>query len=81
MPTARRSGHRVGRLEVPRTHHEALIMSEQHAAEARESFKQEASASWTTYQETGLHLTGEEVRAWLRTWGTVNETGLPDCHT
>ncbi|WP_422110712.1 hypothetical protein [Burkholderia multivorans] len=56
-------------------------MSEQHAAEARESFKQEASASWTTYQETGLHLTGEEVRAWLRTWGTVNETGLPDCHT
>jgi predicted transcriptional regulator len=28
----------------------------------RESFKQEALASWTTYQETGRHLTGQEVR-------------------
>lgn len=30
--------------------------------EARESFKQEALASWATYQETGRHLTGQEVR-------------------
>ncbi|MDP1605970.1 MAG: ribbon-helix-helix protein, CopG family [Rhodocyclaceae bacterium] len=29
--------------------------------EARESFKQEALASWQAYQETGQHLTGGEV--------------------
>lgn len=48
--------------------------------EARESFKQEALASWTAYRETGRHLTGQEVRAWLNTWGSDAETGLPDCH-
>lgn len=48
--------------------------------EARESFKQEALASWTAYQETGRHLTGREVRTWLSTWGTDAETDLPECH-
>ena len=48
--------------------------------EARESFKQEAMASWTAYQETGRHLTGQEVRTWLITWGTDAETELPNCH-
>ncbi len=47
--------------------------------EGRESFKQEALASWTAYQETGRHLTGKEVRAWLKTWGTEAETKLPKC--
>jgi predicted transcriptional regulator len=46
--------------------------------EARESFKQEAS--WSAYQETGEHLTGDEVRAWLNTWGTEGETEPPECH-
>lgn len=48
--------------------------------EASESFKQEALASWMAYKETGLHLTGQEVRAWLNTWGTDGETTIPDCH-
>lgn len=48
--------------------------------EARESFKQEALASWTAYRETGRHLTGQEIRAWLNTWGTEAETELPECH-
>lgn len=48
--------------------------------EARESFKREALASWAAYHETGRHLSGQEVRAWLNTWGTETETGLPDCH-
>ena len=48
--------------------------------EARESFKQEALASWTAYQETGQHLTGQEVRDWLNTWGTNKETEIPKCH-
>jgi predicted transcriptional regulator len=48
--------------------------------EARESFKQEAMASWAAYQETGRHLTGQEVRTLLNTWGTEDESTVPDCH-
>lgn len=48
--------------------------------EARENFKQEALASWTAFQETGRHLTGQEVRDWLNTWGTDKETAIRQCH-
>lgn len=48
--------------------------------EARDSFQQEALASWTAYQETGQHLTGQEVRSWLDTWGTEEEAERPLCH-
>ncbi|ERS11340.1 CopG family transcriptional regulator [Alcanivorax sp. PN-3] len=48
--------------------------------EARESFRQEALASWQAYQETGQHLTGQEVRDWLKTWGTDKEQDAPECH-
>ncbi len=48
--------------------------------EAKESFKNEAVAAWTAYQETGRHLTGQEVRDWLSSWGSEAETDLPDCH-
>ncbi len=48
--------------------------------EARESFKQEALASWAAYQETGRHLTGQEVRTWLNTWGTEEEKAVSECH-
>jgi predicted transcriptional regulator len=48
--------------------------------EAMEEFKQEALASWTAYKETGRHLTGQEVRDWLVSWGTEKETNIPKCH-
>jgi predicted transcriptional regulator len=48
--------------------------------EARESLKQEALASWAAFKEDGQHLTGEEVRAWLNTWGTDDERAMRDCH-
>ncbi|HME21546.1 MAG TPA: CopG family ribbon-helix-helix protein [Acetobacteraceae bacterium] len=48
--------------------------------EARESFRQEAKAAWTAYQETGRHLTEQEATDWLNTWGTERETALPECH-
>jgi predicted transcriptional regulator len=48
--------------------------------EAREGFKQEALASWKIYQETGKHLTGEEVREWLKTWGNNSQAEWPKCH-
>ena len=49
--------------------------------EARESFRREAEESWRHYQETGLHITGDELFAWLRTWGTDEEGEPPACHT
>jgi predicted transcriptional regulator len=76
---------RVQQLAVLRQRSAHWIMREaiaQYVAreEARESFKQEALASWAQYQETGRHLTGKETRAWLNTWGTEAETKLPKCH-
>jgi predicted transcriptional regulator len=47
--------------------------------ESRERFKAEAEASWAAYQETGRHLTGVEVRAWLRTWGESDEADMSAC--
>lgn len=51
-----------------------------HREEAREDFEREALAAWTDYKETGLHLTGEEVDAWLSTWGTDDAAEPPECH-
>lgn len=48
--------------------------------EAREGFKQEALTAWAAYQETGRHLTGEEARSWLSSWGTADEKPVPECH-
>jgi predicted transcriptional regulator len=48
--------------------------------EGKEHFKQEALASWSSYKETGQHLTGKEVQSWLSTWGTDNEAPVPKCH-
>lgn len=48
--------------------------------EARESFKQEALVSWKAFQETGQHLTGQEMSDWLKTWGTDKEREIPPCH-
>lgn len=48
--------------------------------EKREAFKQDAQQAWGEYQATGLHVTGEEVIAWLETWGTDDEKTPPKCH-
>ncbi len=47
---------------------------------ARASFRQEALASWSAYRATGQHLTGQEARAWLNTWGTDADKSVPGCH-
>jgi predicted transcriptional regulator len=41
----------------------------------------EAEAAWQHYQETGLHATGEEVMAWVASWGTTNQLPPPECHS
>lgn len=48
--------------------------------EAREKFKQEALLSWKSFQETGLHLTQQELSDWLDSWGTDKEQEIPECH-
>lgn len=48
--------------------------------ESRESFRREALASLQAFQETGRHLTGEETRNWLASWGTDGEAEPPGCH-
>ena len=49
--------------------------------EDRQAFIKEGLESYRHYKETGLHLTLDEVSAWLKTWGTDAETEAPECHT
>lgn len=48
--------------------------------EKREAFRQNGIRAWNEYQATGLHVTGDEVIAWLNTWGEENEQAAPVCH-
>ena len=48
--------------------------------EKREVFRRDAINAWNEYQESGLHVTGDEVIAWLDTWGDENEKPVPICH-
>ena len=49
--------------------------------EQRESFRQDTLDAWRAHQETGLHVTGDEVVAWLNSWGEENELPSPMPHT
>lgn len=49
--------------------------------EKREAFKREALEAWAEYQRTGLHLTGEEVDAWLAKLEAGDDAEMPTCHT
>lgn len=48
--------------------------------ESSEQLKQSAMESWEEYQKDGLHITHDEMRCWLTTWGTPGETEPPQCH-
>lgn len=49
--------------------------------EKRQSFYDEAMQSWAEYQETGLHVTGEEVQEWLKKWASGERPEPLECHT
>ena len=49
--------------------------------EKRAQFARDADASWQHYKETGLHLTGEEVDAWLQQLEDGHDVEPPACHT
>jgi predicted transcriptional regulator len=48
--------------------------------EAREALRKAALESWQDYEETGLHVTGDEIIQWVESWGTENEREAPACH-
>lgn len=48
--------------------------------EKREQLRRDVVLAWDEYQENGLHVTGDEVIAWLKTWGEENEQDAPTCH-
>lgn len=50
------------------------------AAETQDRLNREAMAAWNHYQETGLHVTGEEATEWIESWGTETELPVPKCH-
>lgn len=47
--------------------------------EKREAFRQDTLRAWEEYRRTGLHLTGEEVDAWLAKLETGEDADLPAC--
>lgn len=48
--------------------------------EKRESFKQEAMAAWQHFQATGLHVTHEEMDAYLAKLEAGEDAEPPECH-
>ncbi len=47
----------------------------------RKQFCEEADAAWEAYKANGLHLTGEEVDAWLAKLEAGEDAPMPECHT
>lgn len=48
--------------------------------EKRDAFDRETVEAWEEYQRTGLHLTHEEVDAWLAELEAGNDIEPPECH-
>jgi predicted transcriptional regulator len=48
--------------------------------EKRESFKRETHARWEHYQQTGLHVSGEEATAWMQRLIAGEHAEPPECH-
>ncbi len=48
--------------------------------ERREALNQATLAAWQEYEETGLHLTGEEMDAWLAKLEADEDAELPARH-
>ena len=49
-------------------------------AERREAWERDSLEALKELDETGLHVTGDEVIAWLESWGTDDEKPAPECH-
>ena len=49
--------------------------------EERLAWYREGIESLREYRRTGLHVTWEEMEAWMKTWGSKEKTEPPECHT
>jgi predicted transcriptional regulator len=49
-------------------------------AERREAWERDSLEALKEMDETGLHVTGEEMMVWLESWGTDDEKPAPECH-
>lgn len=49
--------------------------------EKREAFREDTLRAWEEFQRTGLHLTGEEVDAWMAKLEAGEDAEPPACHT
>jgi predicted transcriptional regulator len=48
--------------------------------EAKERFNQDALQAWQNFQETGVYIAGDDVLAWVESWGSDQELAPPKCH-
>jgi len=48
--------------------------------EKRAQYLSDGISSWEHYQETGLHLTGPEMDAWLAKLANGEDAPPPECH-
>lgn len=48
--------------------------------EKREAWRQEGMRAWEEFQQTGLHLTNQEVIEWMDKIIDGKEEPLPECH-
>lgn len=48
--------------------------------EEREAWRQEGIKAWEEFQQTGLHLTNQEVVDWMDKIIQGNEEPMPKCH-
>lgn len=70
--TKRRSAHWVMKEAI-----EAYVERE----EKQEQLREELTARWQEYEETGLHVTADEARTWLMRLARGEEPQLPEPHT
>lgn len=48
--------------------------------EKREAWRQEGIDAYEEYMRTGLHVTHDEAKDWLRQLAAGTSTGAPKCH-
>ena len=48
--------------------------------EKREALRQATLVAWQEYQETGLHVTGDEAHDWLNQLAEGQDAEPPPCH-
>lgn len=49
--------------------------------EKREKLRHDVTEAWEHYEQTGLHLTGDEVDEWLSRLAAGEDVEPPECHT